>query len=327
MGRALDWVEERVGYREWVKSRSEERVPGGARWRYTLGPVLVYLFVQQVALGILLASYYAPSATDAWASAAYLNDQVMGGWFLRGLHHHGMSAMVVVMVLHMVQVVIAGAYKRPRELNWWTGLALGGIVLGFSITGYTLPWDQNAYWSVVVRAGILTSVPGGEWAQQMLQGGRELGNLTLTRFYTLHVFVLPLLLVGLLWAHVRLRRRHGVTPPVGLSEQELAQKSEPLRPHQVFRDVVAMTICGGALLAATIASHGAPLMAPADPASNYMARPEWFFLGLFQLLKYFTGPLRLVGAALIPGAAAVFLLMLPFLDRGPSRRLRSRVGR
>ncbi|MBK8266744.1 MAG: cytochrome b N-terminal domain-containing protein [Nannocystis sp.] len=326
MARALDWLEERVGYRGWARGWSEEQVQGGARWRYTLGPTLVYLFVQQVALGILLASYYSPSATDAWASTAYLNDQVTGGWFLRGLHHHGMSAMVVVAVLHTIQVVLAGAYKRPRELNWWTGLALGGIVLGFSITGYTLPWDQNAYWSVVVRAGIVTSVPGGEWSQQLLQGGRELGNLTLTRFYALHVFVLPLLLVGLLWAHVRLRRRHGVTPPAGLSEEALVRTREPLWPRQVFMNVVAMTICGGALLAATISSHGAPLMAPADPASNYMARPEWFFLGLFQLLKYFNGPLRLVGAALIPGAAAVFLLVLPFLDRAPTRRLRSRVG-
>src|SRR5947207_744407 len=123
---------------------ANEEIPGGARPRYVFGSVLMFLFMQQVVLGILLACYYSPSATDAWASVQYLNDQVTAGWFLRGLHHHGSSAMVVVTGLHFLQTVIAGAYRNPRELNWLTGLAMAGLVLGFALSAYLLTWDTKA---------------------------------------------------------------------------------------------------------------------------------------------------------------------------------------
>ena len=135
----LDWLEARTGIKTALGHALNEEVAGGARLRYVFGSVLTYLFMQQVVLGILLAFYYSPSASDAWASTAYLNDQVSAGWFLRGLHHHGSSAMVVVVILHMLQVVWAGAYRAPREVNWWTGLAMGGLVLAFALTGYLLP--------------------------------------------------------------------------------------------------------------------------------------------------------------------------------------------
>jgi len=323
-GRFSDWLDDRTGYRQILHVMLEEPVPGGARLRYVFGSVLAYLFMQQVVLGILLAMYYSPSASDAWASTAYLNDQVTGGWFLRGLHHHGSSAMVVVTVLHMLQVVIAGAYRRPREFNWWTGLLMGGLVLAFALTGYLLPWDQKGYWATQVATGIMGSVPGGEPAQQLLQGGHEYGNLTITRFYAFHVFVLPILLGGLFLLHMILFRRHGVTPPAAMSEEEQAKKTQPFWPNQLFLDVLAMAACGAALCGLTVSTHGAELFAPADPASNFVARPEWYFLFLFQLLKYFEGPLQIVATVLLPGAAAVFLLALPFVDRAPTRRVSQR---
>ncbi|MBP6526211.1 MAG: cytochrome b N-terminal domain-containing protein, partial [Dermatophilaceae bacterium] len=177
------WFEARTGLGAAIAKALDEPVPGGARWQYVFGSVLTFLFMQQVVLGILLAFYYSPSASDAWASTAYLNDQVSAGWFLRGLHHHGSSAMVVVVVLHLLQVVWAGAYRAPREVNWWTGLAMGGLVLAFALTGYLLPWDQKGYWATQVAQGIMGSVPGGEPLQQVVQGGPEYGNLTITRFF------------------------------------------------------------------------------------------------------------------------------------------------
>lgn len=318
--RLLDWLDERTGIRALISGALDEDVPGGARLRYVFGSVLTYLFMQQVVLGILLATYYSPSASDAWASTAYIQDRVVGGWFLRGLHHHGSSAMVIVVVLHMLQTFTAGAYRKPREVNWWTGLAMGGLVLAFALTGYLLPWDQKGYWATQVATGIMGGVPGGQPLQALVQGGSEYGNLTITRFYAVHVFVLPLALGGLLAAHIYLFRRHGVTPPAKLDAAELEAKKAPFWPNQLFLDVLAMTVTGAALVFATVGTHGAELYAPADPASNFVARPEWYFLFLFQLLKYFDGPLTLVATVFLPGAAALFLFALPFLDASGKRR-------
>ena len=321
----VSWIDERTGLRKLVAEGLDEPVPGGARVRYVFGSVLTYLFMQQVVLGILLATYYSPSASDAWASTAYIQDQVAAGWFLRGLHHHGSSAMVVVTILHLMQVVIAGAYRKPREFNWWTGLLMGGLVLGFALTGYLLPWDQKGYWATQVATGIMGTVPGGEPLQHTLQGGDQYGNLTITRFYALHVFVLPISLAALLGAHLYLFRRHGVTPPASLSEEELKAKTAPFWPNQLFIDVVAMAVTGAGLVWLTYSTHGAELFAPADPASNFVARPEWYFLFLFQLLKYFEGPLSIIATVIVPGACATFLFALPFLDRAPSRKPRQRM--
>lgn len=325
MRRLLDWLDDRTGVRGLVAAALGGEVPGGARLRYVFGWVLLYLFVQQAVLGILLAFYYSPSVSDAWASTAFLNDQVAGGWLIRGLHYHGASLMIVVIVLHFIQVVLTGAYRRPRELNWWSGLALAGLVFAFGFTGYPLPWDQNAYWSTQVRGGIIGSAPGGELVRDLMQGGDELGNLTLTRYYALHVFVLPLLFTLLAGLHVHLRRRHGPTTPVSLSEAELAAKAQPFWPHQLFLSVLAMAITGAVLLGMTVSTHGSELYAPADPASQFTARPEWYFLFLNQLLKYFTGSAQVIGSVLIPGAVVAFLVALPFVDRGGDRRIRSRL--
>ncbi|WP_165703603.1 cytochrome b N-terminal domain-containing protein [Enhygromyxa salina] len=320
----MDWIDERTGIRALTKEALDEQVPGGARVRYVFGSVLTYLFLQQVVLGILLATYYSPSASDAWASTAYLQDRVAGGWFLRGLHHHGSSVMVVVTVLHLIQVVLAGAYRKPREFNWWTGLAMGGLVLAFALTGYLLPWDQKGYWATQVATGIMGTVPLGDLLQHALQGGAQYGNLTITRFYALHVFVLPITLAALLGVHLYLFRRHGVTPPASMSDDELAAKAQPFWPNQLFIDVAAMAVTGAVLVALTYRTHGAELFAPADPASNFVARPEWYFLFLFQLLKYFEGPLSIIATVIIPGGVATFLFALPFIDRADSRAVKKR---
>jgi ubiquinol-cytochrome c reductase cytochrome b subunit len=324
LAKVIDWLDQRASIKHLWHEAADEKIPGGARPRYVFGSVLMFLFMQQVVLGILLATYYAPSATDAWASTAYITDHVTAGWFLRGLHHHGSSAMVIVTMLHFVQVTLAGAYRAPRELNWITGLVMAALVLGFALTGYLLPWDQKGYWATQVATSIMGSMPAGDVQQRLLQGGSQYGNLTITRFFALHVFVLPLGLAGLLGAHLALFRKHGVTPPV-LPQAELDRKTDLFFPKQLFIDLVAMAITSAILVIVNFNSHGSELFAPAQPASNFVARPEWYFLFLFQLLKYFHGPLQIIATAIIPGAAATFLVLLPWIDKAESRRWKDRL--
>jgi ubiquinol-cytochrome c reductase cytochrome b subunit len=321
-----DWLDERTGHRRALHLALEEPVLGGASFAYVMGSVLLFLLVLQATTGALLAFYYSPSASDAWGSVAYIQDQVTLGWFIRGLHHHGASAMVICAGLHMLQVVIYGAYKKPREVTWWIGVMLLGLILAFALTGYLLPWDQTGYWATKVATGIAGETPlAGVEVQAAVQGGNEYGNLTLTRFFALHVFVLPALTFGLVAVHVLLFRKHGVTPRWGRSHEELVRRAQPFWPDQLFRDLAAMAIAFAALVAWTWHTGGAGLDAPADPSSNFDARPEWYFRSLFQMLKYFSGPMETVVALGAPVLIGGVLFALPIIDRGADRHPRRRV--
>ena len=203
----FDWLDERAGHRRLLSHVLGERVLGGASFAYVFGSVLTYLLLQQMITGVFLALYYSPSSSDAWASVAHLQDTVTLGWFVRGLHSYGASAMVIVAGLHLLQTAVWGAYKKPRELNWIIGVMMLGLILAFALTGYLLPWDQKGYWATKVATGIAGTTPlAGEALQQVIQGGNEYGNLTLTRFFAIHVFILPALILGLLageWVVVR----------------------------------------------------------------------------------------------------------------------------
>ncbi len=320
----LDALDERIGHRKMLHEALDEPIKGGASWAYVFGSATLTIFLVQLLTGLILAVYYSPSATDAWASVAYLEREIAMGAIVRGIHHHAAGGMVVMAVLHMLQVVAYGAYKAPREGNWITGLGLLGLVLAFALTGYLLPWDQTGYWATKVATSIAGTLPSiGPTIQKIAQGGNDYGNLTLTRFYAIHVIVLPLATLGLIGAHMSLFRRHGVTPSANKSEAQLA-KTETFWPKQVAYDAAFAFFVVGFIVYLAV-NVGAPLQAPADPASNFIARPEWYFLFLFQLLKYFEGPLQIVGTVILPGAASTFLLLLPFLDRSPDRRVRARL--
>jgi len=320
VGRLRDWLDDRTGYRRVIDVALTEPVPGGASFAYVFGSVLTFVLVLQLVTGVFLAMYYSPSASDAWASVAYLQDQVTLGWFVRGLHHYGASAMVIIAGLHMLQTAVWGAYKKPREVNWIIGCLMMALVLAFALTGYLLPWDQTGYWATKVATGIAGSTPLiGEPLQQAIQGGNEYGNLTLTRFYSIHVFILPGTLIALVLGHIYLFRRHGVTPRWGKSEDELERTKGWFWPDQLFRDMVAIALAFAALCFATWRTHGAGLDGPADPASNFDARPEWYFRSLFQALKYFSGTMERLVALGLPVVIGGFLVGLPFLDRKPER--------
>lgn len=326
MKKVLDWLDDRTAYRAVVTSALEEDVPGGASFAYVFGSVLTFILVLQMTTGMFLAMYYSPSATDAWASVAYIQDSVTMGWFIRGLHSYGASAMVIVAGLHLLQTAVYGAYKKPREINWLVGVLMLGLILAFALTGYLLPWDQTGYWATKVATGIAGTSPViGQDLQSLAQGGNEYGNLTLTRFFAIHVFILPGVLIGLVVIHVALFRKHGVTPKWGRDKEDLEKATEPFWPNQMFKDMVAMAVTFSIMVVVNISTHGAKLDGPADPASNFDARPEWYFRALFQVLKYFEGTMEHVVALGAPVVVGGVLLGLPFVDRGPDRSPKARI--
>jgi ubiquinol-cytochrome c reductase cytochrome b subunit len=316
--RAIDFLDERTGIRKLASHLLDEPIRGGARWAYVFGSTLLAAFGAQVVTGISLMSSYAPSDKTAWASVHFIQFSQAGGWLARGIHHFGAQAMVILLGVHIAQVALFRAYKKPREVNWWLGLVLLALTLGFALTGYLLPWDQKGYWATRVATNIAGTVPiVGEATQRLLQGGSEYGSLTLTRFYTLHVVVLPALLVLVVLAHVTLFRRHGVTP----SPKTDLTRVEPFNPHQLWKDVAASAVVIGLVFVLAWRAHGAPLDAPADPSSEYPARPEWYFLALFQLLKYFHGPLEIVGTVVLPALVGIYFFALPLIDDKEGRKI------
>lgn len=315
------WLDDRTGWRGLRRHVLEEPLPAGTGWWFTLGSLLLFGLGVQFVTGIALALYYAPTPDHAWDSVRFVVSDVRAGSFLRGLHHWGATLVVVAAALHLARVVFFGSYKKPREMNWLVGLAILLVILAFGLTGYLLPWDQRAYWATVVTINIARLTPMmGDAVAWLLQGGAEVGALTLTRWYAAHVVLLPVALGVLVVAHLYLLRRHGISGPARV-------RSGPSRmffPYQAARDMTVAAAAG--VLLAVLAWRGAPpLESPADPtSSNYTPRPEWYFLGLFQLLKYFPGKWEVFGALVIPGLAATFLALLPWLDRGRSREPRTR---
>ncbi len=308
----------RTGWRELKQHVLLEPIQGGSRWAATFGSLLLFAFVLQVVTGILLTLNYAPSVSTAWQSVKYIQEEVPLGWFVRRMHHWGSSAMVILLLVHLVQVFVWGAYKRPRELTWMTGVLLLAATLGLAFTGYLLPWDERAYWASKVGMGIVSTVPLiGDPLRRLLQGGPDMGNLMLTRFFTLHGFILPGAIVGLVAVHLYLFRLHGVTPAWWKSEAQLLDEREPFWPGQVWKDAVAAL---GLLVGLSVwcLFHPTTLDAIADPSKPYQARPEWYFMFLFQMLRYFRGPYEVVGTFLLPCLFFAILFFWPLLDRNPS---------
>lgn len=290
----------------------------GASFAYVFGAVLMFLLVVQGVTGFALAAFYSPSTTDAWASVAYIQDQAPFGWFVRGLHHHGGSAIVIIAGIHLVQTAVSGAYKRPRELVWWLGILSLLLVLAFSVTGYWLRWDQAGFYASQVELGIAAATPVmGGLIKSLAIGGNDYGNLTLTRAYAVHVILLPALLLLVTYFHVRIARRLGPTP--------VRTKAVAVTrwPYQSIRDVIAIAVVFAILLGYVISSHGVDLMAPADPTSAYDARPLWPMRWLFELRVIAGGAEQLV-AMVVPAMFGGFLVALPLLDRRTEREPKHR---
>ena len=311
----LDWLDSRTGWRTGRKKLLDEPIPAGVGWWFVTGSILIMLLTVQLITGVVLTFYYVPSPEFAYDSVRYVVERVTFGRILRGLHFFGASFIVVAAVIHMVRVVALGSYKKPREVTWITGVVLLLLILGFALSGYLLPWDQKAYWATIVTLNIARSTPMGEYVASLMQGGTTLGSLTLLRWYATHVFLLPAALIAFVVAHIFLMRKHGISGAL----RPTAGQPKPFYPYHAFKD----TVVGAAVFALIITCavvFDAPLDEIADPAdASYVPRPEWYFLSLFQLLKYFPGPLEPLATMVIPGLIVGLLLLLPFIDRRPDR--------
>lgn len=323
----LNWLESRTGFVSMAKDFLTEDIPGGASYWYVFGSATMFAMILQIVTGIFLTFFYAPSAATAWEStrAIYLNPFTH---FLLSLHYWGASAMIALVFLHLLQVLIWGAYKSPRELQWIVGVLLLIVTLVLGLTGYLLPWDMDAYFASQVSLNIAALPPGGSILQLIAQGGPTMGTATINRFFGLHVWLMPAALVLLVGAHLAIFRWNGPAGPVVDDPRKL--KPGRFWPDQMFMDGVAsffvfLIIVGLALIAPPF------LDAKADPTNGaFVPYPAWYFLFLFGLLNLVpiflgNGPFpELLAAIIVPTIGIIVVLALPWLDRSTTRSFGSR---
>ncbi len=328
----LNWIDKRTGFVSMTKDFLTEDVPGGASYWYVFGSATLFAMIIQIVTGIFLTFFYAPSAATAWEStrAMYLNPYTH---FLLSVHYWGASAMIALVFLHLLQVLIFGAYKSPRELQWVVGVLLLLVTLVLGLTGYLLPWDMDAYFASQVSLNITGLAPiAGPFIQHIAQGGGGMGTETINRFFGLHVWLMPAALLALVGAHLTIFRHNGPAGPV--VEDPRTLKPGRFWPDQMFMDgafsfIVFIIIVFLALVAPPY------LDAKADPTKFFVPYPAWYFLSLFGLLglvppEIHVGPLtislELIATIIVPTLFLLVVLLLPWLDRSRSRSFASRAG-
>jgi quinol-cytochrome oxidoreductase complex cytochrome b subunit len=227
---AVGWLDERTGGGPFLRGFLYRKVPKGTNWYYTLGSATMFAFLSQAVTGVFLAMYYRPSATEAYSSVQHINDDVFAGLFVRGMHKWGATVMVILIFLHMGRTFFFGAYKYPRELNWIIGVVLLILTLVMALTGYLLPFDQRSFWATVVAANITGTGPiVGPYLADFLRGGAEFGATTLSRFYAIHMLLIPGLIAALIGAHLFLVAKLGTTAPPWLK----AEKARDLAQEEI----------------------------------------------------------------------------------------------
>jgi quinol-cytochrome oxidoreductase complex cytochrome b subunit len=330
--RLWTWLDERLGLGEIEKLARKKRVPVHRHsfWYY-FGGMTLFLFVVQVATGILLLLYYRPSAEEAYESVQFLMAEVQFGWLIRSVHSWSANIMIFALFVHLFSVLLLKAYRPPREVTWLSGVGLLGLALGFGFTGYLLPWNELAYFATKVGTEITGAVPfAGRFLLRLLRGGDEVTGATLTRFYGIHVAVLPAVATALLGLHLYLVQRHGMSVPPSVERTGGPPRTTPFVPNFLLRDVVGW-LSALAALAALAAFFPTELGRKADPfaPAPIGIKPEWYFMFMFQTLKYL--PAHILGlegevvGILAFGLGGVLLLVLPFLDRRAARGERSSV--
>jgi quinol-cytochrome oxidoreductase complex cytochrome b subunit len=317
------WIEERTRGRQLLAALMHVRIPAEARTLY-FGGTALFLFGIQVATGTLLALYYKPTPDAAYDSVLFVMSDVHFGWLIRSVHHWAANLMILFVVLHLLRVFFQAAYKYPRELTWVVGVGLLGITMVFGFTGYLLPWDQRAYWATVVGTEIAGAVPlVGEPLLMLLRGGVDVTEATLSRFFGLHVLVLPLVLGGLLAVHLTLVHQLGLANPKRPDPRGRPPegKTVPFYPNYILDEliawyvIIALLVVLASLFPAGLEEQADPLVTPAH------TKPEWYFLAVYELLKLVP---RIVGIVL-PIVGLLLLTILPFIDRNPEVVARRRL--
>jgi ubiquinol-cytochrome c reductase cytochrome b subunit len=328
----LSWIEKRTGFVSLTKDFLTEDVPGGASYWYVFGSATLFAMIVQIVTGIFLTFYYAPSAATAWEStrAMYLNPWTH---FLLAVHYWGASAMIALVFLHLLQVLIFGAYKSPRELQWVVGVLLLLTTLVLGLTGYLLPWDMDAYFASQVSLNIVGLAPiAGPVLQHIAQGGGGMGTATINRFFGLHVWLMPAVLVLLVGAHLAIFRHNGSAGPVVKDPRTL--RPGRFWPDQFFMDgafslIIFIIICFLAIVAPPYLDD------KANPTKFFVPYPAWYFLSLFGLLalvppEIHLGPLtigtELIATIIVPTLFLLVVLLLPWLERSTTRSFGARSG-
>lgn len=320
------WLDERVGLAGLKALAMKKQVPVHRHsiWYY-LGGMTLFLFVVQVATGILLLFYYRPSAAEAYESIQFLMAEVQFGWLVRSIHSWSSNLMILTLFVHLFSVLLMKAYRPPREITWFSGVALMGLALAFGFTGYLLPWNELAYFATRVGTEIVGVVPVvGDFMLRVARGGDDVTGATLTRFYAFHVAVLPLVAAFFLGLHLFMVQKQGMSVPLGIEREGGAKGSMPFVPNFLLRDLVGW-LTALAILAALAAYIPAELGAKADPFAPAPAgiKPEWYFMFTFQTLKYLPAHILGIEGEIVGilgfGLAAVFLLLIPVLDRRTAR--------
>ncbi len=320
--RVLDWINERWPLKSFVRLSLEEEIPGGSSYAYIYGSCVLMVFLLQIITGIWQLFYFVPEVNRAYDSLNYFRFQVPLGWLIHGLHFWGASAMIVLVGLHMSQGYIWSAYKNPRQLTWIVGVLQLLITLALGFTGPVLPWDERGYWEAEVGTSTAGTYPFvGDGLKRLLQGGAELGQLTVSRFFDLHVAIFPGILLVLIGIHLVSFRTTGVSGPWN---EEKRRQTGPFWPDQVFKDGLVIAAIFIILVALSVFSLP-PVSGPFDILqTSYVPKPEWYFLFLYQSLKAFHGRLELVATLGIPAVVTLLLIFLPFYDRSrvrnPARR-------
>jgi ubiquinol-cytochrome c reductase cytochrome b subunit len=311
-----DLLDDRLGMRRRFRKALEHPIAGGPSWARSAGFTLVFLLVVLTLTGVALTTSYAPTIESAWASVHYTTYILPHGWLLRGLHHFSAEAMLVLACGHVAMLAIGGAHRKPREIGYLAALVAIGAIAAACITGGVLPWDQRGYWARRVELAIVAMAPGGADFARLVQGGDTLGQLALGRMFALHVIVLPLVIAALF----RLRRRSEWT----FAEKISARHNtgfESYVPRQLARDLAVAASTAILIGYATNKMHGAPLDAPADPSSDYPARPEWYLMWLYEVRRHAHGAMEVWATLAAPTALFAFFFALPWIDKrkhGPS---------
>ena len=316
------WLDDRLGWSKAEEMARKKDVPIHRHtvWYY-LGGMTLFLFVVQVITGILLLFYYRPSAEQAYESVRFLMAEVHFGWLMRSIHHWAANLMIFTAFLHLFSVLFLKAYRKPRELTWVSGMLVFFIALGFGFTGYLLPWNELAFFATRVGTDIVGVIPlVGEFALRFLRGGENVSGATLTRFYAIHVAVLPAITTVILGVHLYLVQRHGMSVPPSIQDEGGPARRMKFVPGFLMRDLVGWLVAL-ALLAALAAFFPAHLGQEADPFAPAPAgiKPEWYFMFMFQALKYLPAHILWiiegeVFGILVFSVAGLLLVFLPFID-------------
>jgi cytochrome b6 len=324
------WLDERLGLAGIGKLAEKKDVPVHRHtiWYY-LGGMTLFLFVVQVCTGMLLLIYYRPSAQEAYESVQFLMATVQFGWLVRSIHAWSANLMIFTLFIHLFSVLFMRAYRPPRELTWVTGMGLLGLALAFGFTGYLLPWNELAYFATRVGTEIVGVVPViGGFLLRVARGGEDVTGATLTRFYAVHVAFLPLFMTAILALHLYLVQKLGMSVPPSVERSGGPSGRMKFVPDFLMRDLVGW-LTALALLAALAAFFPAELGSKADPFAPAPAgiKPEWYFMFMFQTLKYLPAHIAGIEGDVIGilgfGLAGLVVLLVPFLDRRSARGERS----